>query len=100
MKVSLKYNNSNDKERIIAFANMMAKSFLIIPYASQVDTFASNMMIIHTDKSPVDFVCQALYTCGTKVIADKKAPNKPSPSIHVIRSFFHLIDDSFGNACE
>jgi hypothetical protein len=60
LKVNLKYNNSSDKESIIEFARIMAKSSLMIPYVSHVDTFASKMIIIQTDRSPVDFVCHAL----------------------------------------
>jgi hypothetical protein len=60
VKLNLMNNMSNDKARIMQFAMIMAKSFFTHPYISQVETFASKIRIVHKDKSPTNFVFQAL----------------------------------------
>ena len=50
-------------------------------YTSQTIALMITISTIHVLRSPTLRVCQALYTCGMKVMLVRKAPSRPTYSI-------------------
>jgi len=74
MKVILKYKSSSAMANTITFAAITGPAWVAKAYTNQTMVLVTTINIIQILKSPTLLVCQALYTWGIKVIADRNAP--------------------------
>jgi hypothetical protein len=84
LKVNLKYNNTSDKESTTKLAKITGPLPIPKPYTSHKSVLKMIINIIQILKSPTLLLCQALYTCGINVMADKNEPAYPTNSIQFI----------------